>query len=337
MQNNTIMLFLYTVEEYKKFFDNPNHHNITDSYDNISYFEINIKLMLLRKYGCETDNVHIKKVINAMLTKYPKHKGKLEKLLNEYNKIEEQNIEFILSDGTKLSLYNTIEDTMYGLYLHADYDRIKRLMTTDENLRFPCVRTYVEELEIIVFKLYDFIKECGETIKIEKNEEKAQIIYLGASSHNKQEIKKSSYWSNLYGRDGTDEDLEKILNEMTDEDSEVLNIALKFLDELEQDDNEIALDNLIYPATKKDWKNYSTAKIYYRSINHVGLSPRVRYNKTHTMAYVKIFPNVEDFFIIETPHITNKVREICLVKDDSVSNWKVFSIGDHIDNYILNN
>lgn len=36
---------------------------------------------------------------------------------------------------------------MYGLYLHADEERINRLKKTDEGLRFVCVRKYVEELE----------------------------------------------------------------------------------------------------------------------------------------------------------------------------------------------
>ena len=51
-----------------------------------------------------------------MIEKYPENKKELDILLNEYNKIEEQQLEYILTDGTKLNLYQTIEDVMYGMY-----------------------------------------------------------------------------------------------------------------------------------------------------------------------------------------------------------------------------
>ena len=36
-------------------------------------------------------------------------------LSNEFDQIENQQIEHLLADGTKLNLYTTIEDTVYGL------------------------------------------------------------------------------------------------------------------------------------------------------------------------------------------------------------------------------
>ena len=80
----------------------------------------------------------------------------------------------------------------------------------DESLRFICVRKYVGELEKVVLKLYDILKKYGENN--EKTETKrATTIYLGDTSKNKQEINKSPYWSNLYGKDGDVTEIDEII------------------------------------------------------------------------------------------------------------------------------
>ncbi|MBP3463071.1 MAG: hypothetical protein J6K45_01115 [Clostridia bacterium] len=83
--------------------------------------------MLLRKYGNRTDKVYIGKIIEKSMLKYADRKNDFEKILKEYDEIEKSQLELILSDGTKLNLYNTIEDVMYGLYLHADEERINSM------------------------------------------------------------------------------------------------------------------------------------------------------------------------------------------------------------------
>ena len=57
------------------------------------------------------------------------------------------------------------------------------------------------------------------------------------------------------------------------------------------------LDKLIFPSTKKDWKDYSEAGEFFLGIKNPGISSKVRYNEQHTMAYVRIHPNVEDAFV----------------------------------------
>ena len=51
MEYNNLKLFVYTVNEYKRFASQLNRCEITDSYNDQTYIEINTKLMLLRKYG----------------------------------------------------------------------------------------------------------------------------------------------------------------------------------------------------------------------------------------------------------------------------------------------
>lgn len=337
MKTNNLKLFTYTVDEYKRFSYQQSKHELIDGYNEEEYIQVNIKLMLLRKYGTKNQNVYVCNIIQEAIEEYPEKKDKLEILLNEYNKIEAQQLEYVLQDGTKLNLYQTIEDVMYGMYLHADENRINRLNETDENLRFICVRKYVEELEKIILKLDQYLNEYIMIKKEKKENKKQSIVYLGNSKENQQKIKKSPYWSNLYGHDGNDKELEEIIEySYGKEEFEIISKCLLFLQEIKKDNRCISLiDNLIFPSTKKDWGDYSEVKYYYKTIKNPGISSKVRYNENHTMAYVRIFPKVDECFIIDTPHIINNIYEISLAKDNEGKEWKIYSFGGHLEKYIV--
>lgn len=325
---------MFTMKEYKRFYRQLPKSKITDSYDDITYVEINTKLMLLRKYGCNKENVYIKDIIEIALEKYPDEESKLKELLEDYLRIEKQQLEYILADGTKLNIYETIEDVMYGMYLHADENRIKRLMITEEILRFACVRKYVEQLEEIVFGVYEILKKSMENIKGSQEREKATVIFLGNNKTNKQEINKSPYWSNLYGKDGTLEDITDLIKDMNYEDATVINVCYTFIEELKKEKiSTDILNNLIHSATINDWGDYSEAKAFYNSIEKPGLSLIVRYNEDYTMAYVRILSNVDNIFFIHDAHVISESYEISLVQEEG--KWKIYSMGGHLDSYIL--
>ena len=334
LKEDNLQLFMFTMKEYKRFYRQLPKSKITDYYDDITYVEINTKLMLLRKYGCNKENVYIKDIIDIALEKYPDKESKLKELLEDYLRIEKQQLEYILADGTKLNIYETIEDVMYGMYLHADENRINRLMITEEILRFACVRKYVEQLEEIVFGVYEILKNSMENIKASQEREKATVILLGNNKTNKQEINKSPYWSNLYGKDGILEDLTDLIKDMNYEDAIIINICYTFIEELKKEKiSTDILNDLIHSATKNDWGDYSEAKAFYNSIEKPGLSLIVRYNEDYTMAYVRILSNVDNIFIIHDAHVISELYEISLVKEEG--KWKIYSMGGHLDSYIL--
>lgn len=328
---NNLELFMFTLKEYKRFSARIASKSLLSEYDEKDYTDVNVKLMLLRKYGNKKENVYIGTIIEDAIQKYNEKSKELNSILLEHNNLEEQQVELILSDGTKRNLYEVIEDVMYGVYLHADNDRIQRLKKSDENLRFACVRKYVEDFEEILFKLYDCLSDC-ELIENENTKEKASIIYLGNSDENTQEIKKSPYWSNLYGHDGTDDDVKNLLEQYNFEDYEIQLKCLIFLEELKKDEKSFdILDSLILPSTKDGWGDYTDAASFYKSIINPGISTKIRYNENHSKAYVRIFQQVEEVFVIDSPHILNNLYEICLVKENEKSEWKIFSLGGHVD------
>ena len=122
LKEDNLQLFMFTIKEYKRFYRQLSKSKITDSYDDITYVEINTKLMLLRKYGCNKENVYIKDIIDISIEKYPDKESQLKELLEDYLRIEKQQLEYILADGTKLNIYEAIEDVMYGVILSARID-----------------------------------------------------------------------------------------------------------------------------------------------------------------------------------------------------------------------
>lgn len=330
---DNIYLFMYTMLEYKRFLFTLGEHSLTDDYDEVAYAEVNIKLMLLRKYGNNRENVFIENVIKSSLEVFTEHETELNDILNRYKEISNLRMEQILPDGTKLSLYETIEDVMYGLYLHADKYRIQRLRKTDEKLRFVCVRKYVEDLETVVLMLYEHLFESGIGME-EVTKEHAATIYLGGDDRDEQKIVNSPYWSNFYGHDVDDEELTKIMSELQLEEIEIQFRGRLFLSELKKEriSNEV-MEKLIFPGTKKDWGNYSEARKFYLTIPDPGISTKVRFNDEHTMAYIRIHPNVTGAFVIQTPHILTDIYEIAFVKRNKHEDWRIYSLGGHLDSY----
>ena len=300
LTNSKFYLFLYTMKEYQRFSGELCSHELTADYDAESYVQINTKLILLRKYGSKGEPVFIEEILDEMKKTYPHKSEEASKILNEYHEIINMQIEQILADGTKLNLYQTIEDVMYGLYLHADANRIQRLVQTDEQLRFTCIRKYVEDFEKVLFKIIKCLRECGMDVE-EIHKEHASIIAFGNQSES-QNVVNSPFWSNMYGHDADDEELKQIYGQLVPEDIEILIRCNIFLEELKKDVISVdLLDKLIFPSTKKDWKDYSEAREFFLGIKNPGISSKVRYNEQHTMAYVRIHPNVEDAFVIIRP------------------------------------
>ena len=332
--NSKLYLFLYTMREYKRFSNGLSNHELTDDYDEEAYVQINTKLILLRKYGSKGQPVFVEEILEEIKKIYPQKSDDVDNILIEYHSIINMQIEQILTDGTKLNLYQAIEDVIYGLYLHADANRIQRLLQTDESLRFVCIRKYVEDFENVLYKMVECLEECGVDVE-EIQKEHASIIAVGNQNEN-QSVRNSPFWSNIYGHDADDEELAQICTQLEIEDIEIILRCNIFLEALKKEIVPMdILDKLIFPSTKKDWGDYSEAREFYLSIKNPGISSKVRYNEQHTMAYVRIYPQVDNPFVVSTPHVIKDIYEIALVKDCGMSEWKIYSFGGHLDSYII--
>jgi hypothetical protein len=331
-------LFLTTAKEYKRFTEQlplKKGGHLGEQSDEATYVAIQIRLMLLRKYINKKDSVYLENIIDEAKDKFSQKIYYLDAIKKQFIQINELPFEHVLSDGTKLDLYQSIEDAIYGLYLHADQDRILRISHTKESLRLFYTKMYVEKVEAVVFKLYYFLEKNNISDIIKIKHFKAPIIHLENPGTLVQGIKSSPYWSNMYGRDATDEDVESCHNHCTEEELEILLQAHRFLSELKKENFSLnTLKNIVFESTLKEWGNFSEAISLFENFPSPGVSQTVRFNEEKNVAYVKVFSHTDNAFIVSTPHIIPGCYYVTLIKDKMVNKWKVFAFGGLIDPFL---
>ena len=147
--------FEYTVQEYIRFYDFYKNQEVSEENTEAFYVMLQTKLMILRKYDYNREDVYLSNVFDAIDKMYPEVGENINILREKFEKLNNYYMEVILSDGTSLNLYKAIEDVMYGLYLHADPDKIERLLKTNKNVYLMAVKEYITVLEGIVVDTYN--------------------------------------------------------------------------------------------------------------------------------------------------------------------------------------
>lgn len=326
--------FLFTAKEYnrfKQYFAQTEKHDLLDTYTEGNYIAIQTKLMLLRKYSYIRERVYLPNVLETARELFADIEKELSTIKESYDNIEKNHLETILSDGVKLPLYELQECVVYGVYLHADSDKIQKMLKSNEMLFFSMTRKYVEDLELVLFQIYDLLNKRISEQHMPYPAERAPVTFVGDRELCAQEIKGSPFWSNLYGKDATDEDLFQTISQNSREDMKILSICLNFFNELEKEDYSIkCLEKYIFPPSRRDWGDFSELKtIWNNRMKNYGWSSKVRYNDKHNEAYVHLYPNVKEAFIFNQPHVVTGLSIITLVNKSKKYDWRIFSIMDN--------
>ncbi len=342
MNSQSLKNFIFTVSEYKRFadyFKTDSGHHLLDDYSSEDYIAIQTKLLLLRKYGSkgQKNTVFLRNVLECAKEEFKEKSREFELLIDKFERVQKNEIETILSDGKSSNLYETIENVMYGLYLHADTKRIEDLLKIDRNLLFVATRKYVEELEEVVLESYDLLFDLVDYKYEQQEYKKAPILAINdkqqdvSAGHN---IKGSPFWSNLYGKDASQEDFNTIIGTNSLEDNLILIKGIVFLEEGIKDDyNKGFLAKMVFPYTTKDWGDFSSLNSFLKELGPLGCSSRVRYNDRHDMAYMNIYQNVDGAFVIDTPQIFYGNAKVLTFVKDKKGDWKVYCFGDKLDDY----
>jgi len=281
----SLELFVTTVLEYRRFADQlplEQQNPLGMAYADATYVAVQTRLMLLRKYTSKGRNnpVYIENVLAETKNSYPNIIEQIDNIKDEFDMLYLQAFEQILSDGTKLDLYETMEDIMYGLLLHADQNRIHQLSFSNRYMRFHYTRMYVENVEAVMMKLYELLINAGVTHIDEKNHAKAPIIHLANNDALQQDIRQSPYWSNMYGHDVADEDVRKVYRELTLEECQIFLYTIRFFDELKNDVVSIAkMREIVYEPKIDEWGDFSEAKLFYSQIPAMGINSKVRFSE----------------------------------------------------------
>ena len=330
-------LFITTMIEYIRFanylpLSNGDENLLDSSFDENTYIAVHVRLILLRKYTSKRDTMFFEELINESKKVFPQDSNALDNMKLRFQMINGQALEQILTDGTKLNLYESIEDVMYGLFLHADANRIARLSKSNIILRLYCTQKYVIAIEAIILELYSFLRERNVLEISETDHIRASIISVDANALSLQQVHNSPYWRNLYGHDMTADEIKAAFEDMSPEKKEVYFLAHSFLEELEKDEYSIeSLRTMVYKSTQDDWGDFSAAATFVRKIQNRGTSTSVDFNEGKYAAYVKVLPHVDSGFVTNTPQVVADVKYITFYKGISDVNWKIFAFGAPVD------
>lgn len=330
-----LKIFMTTVKEYKRFINElPIDHEIAinDVLTDKAYVFENVRLMLLRKYiqsSHSGGDVYIPNVIAQAKVDFPEDETLLDDLLKDYTVSCEQTLRHILSIGTERTLIDTINDIIYGLFLHGDSDKVLRLSKDDENIRNYCIVLFVKEVERVLLNLFNYLEKQGvETIE-QENYTSAPVISFDADD-NANNITGSPYWKNLKGIDidesNAEEYYSQFFNDNDSNDIDVWITAYAFFQALANEGTSLSdLKQLVCSSTLNSWGDFSDARNAWSKINSPGISSKVRYNEDKSEAYVHVFPNVIEGFAIESKYLVPNIYILTLRKDTIINQWKVFS------------
>jgi hypothetical protein len=329
-------LFVTTVKEYKRFAKQLplKSNDCMDSFEESIYIAAQVRLMLLRKYISIGDAVYFEKLINEAEKIFSQEVAYLHEMKDRFLQIDQQSFKHILSDGTTLNLRESIDDVVYGLYLHADKNRIDRLSHTYKEFRDYFTKQYVSEIENIIFELYDFLIDKNILDIREEEHLVAPIIMLGNPNESSQDIKKSPYWKNLYGHDATDEETSLIISKLSADERDILIQALRFWEELMKENYSIEkLRGMVFEPIWEQWDDFSEVASCLKKIPNCGISCTVRFNDERYAAYVRILPHIDSEFIVNVPQQISNILHITFFKNpiDKKASWKIFALGDRTD------
>jgi hypothetical protein len=200
-------LFQTTVGDYKRFaqqlpinYSKALWRNFFDS----TYVAAQTRLMLLRKYTRNgRGNLYLTDIVSEAISSFPEHSDYLSEFLVRFQQSCDQSLSHVLADGTARTLDESIDDTIYGLHLHADEEKIHRIAQDDEMIRLYCVVTFVQGIEALVIEFSDFLEANGVRCIEKVHHFRAPVIHLESKDSEARNVIGSPYWSNLIGSDMT--------------------------------------------------------------------------------------------------------------------------------------
>lgn len=342
----SLAVFVTSMETYLRFADYlpVNEHlaelssgkrrisETTSELDDSDYFGIMVRLMLQRKYFQRSDDPKkpnpqfVRNLIEVASRCLPMDDDPWGRVLKRLDELGEQSIQVSLPDGTDRDGYfRNAQDVAYGALLHADADKIKRIIQVPETMQTAYVGEYVMLREGILRELLSSLCMAGvEPLRAHEGEREASVHWGPSGGPDERAISGSPRWAGLTGRDITDDEAAKTLEGKDVDTLSALLACTQFLSELREDDLDVAtLGAMVAPWTRNDWGDFSEAARRVTAINHLGISNDVQFRDDRGEATIKLVPDVEAAFLIDGPQMIC-AGEMCLA--NTSLGWKVMRV-----------
>lgn len=285
---------------------------------------IDARLMLQRKFFAYGQNVNLKALLQAAIEAVVVNQNQASSLIERLTDLNEMPINLSLPDGTSLnSSYDIAEKIIYGLYLHADIDKMKQVLSLSPQLKLLATAPFVIAREDLLYCTFDFLVSEGYSPMSADIQIKAGALCWGDPLDEKKEIRSSSYWLNFFGHDTDEEEIASIAGRNSLDDNIVILRASRFFQTLCAEGLDIELlHELVWEDYWTDWGDFREAQEAALSAAHPGLSSKVLHEGGDDYAQVKILPNVGGVWVTNTPQLVQSDTYLILfTKRNGV--WKV--------------
>lgn len=287
---------------------------------------ISVRMMLQRKYFSNSERVQLKKLFDIAETD-PRFSAKaIGDLRKRLKQPLARDIELLLQDGNDVQgHFSNIEDIVYGSLLHADYDRAMRLQAIPNNVRMHALAPFVFSREQIIFKFRDLCISAEVPTLARIDGDKAAVLNLDTSRGEAKEVSGSPYWSNIAGHDADVDELVCIAEKLSDDNAAAFLIAKVFVGLLMEDPLDVEkLDDVVWQGSWLYRDGFKHAAGLIRSIPDIGASSHIAHEGGPNNAQVKLFPNVPNAWITNTPQLLTNAYQLHLEK--RCGEWKVIAI-----------
>lgn len=285
-----------------------------------------VRMMLQRKYFSNSERVQLKKLFDIAETD-PRFSAKaIGDLRKRLKQPLGRDIELLLQDGNDVQgHFSNIEDIVYGSLLHADYDRAMRLQAIPNHARLHALAPFVISREQIIFKFRELCISAEVATLAKIDGDKAAVLNLDTSRGEAKEVSGSPYWSNIAGHDADVDELVCIAEKLSDDDAAAFLIAKVFVGLLMEDPLDVEkLDDVVWQDSWLNRDGFKHAAGLIRSIPEIGASSHIAHEGGPNNAQVKLFPNVPNAWITNTPQLLTNVYQLHLEKRHG--EWKVIAI-----------
>lgn len=285
-----------------------------------------VRMMLQRKYFSNSERLQLKKLFDIAETDSRFNTKAVGDLRKRLKQPLGRDIELMLQDGNDVQgHFSNIEDIVYGSLLHADYDRAMRLQAIPNNVRMHALVPFVFSREQIIFKFRDLCISAEVPTLARIDGDKAAVLNLDTSRGEAKEVSGSPYWSNIAGHDADVDELVCIAEKLSDDDAAAFLIAKVFVGLLMEDPLDVEkLDDVVWQDSWLYRDGFKHAAGLIRSIPEIGASSHIAHEGGPNNAQVKLFPNVPNAWITNTPQLLTNVYQLHLEKRHG--EWKVCGI-----------
>lgn len=321
-----VSLFHISVKEYRAVVD-----ALEKTTEKNKLIKLKIQIMMLRKYITNGENVHVKSFIPKIKKVLPHKASEISQYYSNFESTINKTMIHVNAVGEEQDVRDVFNDVTYGYFLHADFERVERLGRTNQMFLWGMIEQFNSGVEEIIYQLDELIIKEIPTIDTTNTVLDSEPVIRYADVPESKKNNLQGVWKNLVADKISDDAIEEIIEDMTEDDLLCFDKSSKFMMELggKTVPSIDRMRSIVLEENIEDWGDFKSVHEVVSSLKDCGLSSRVSYSEDNQIAWMKVLREVGDGFVISDPQqIRAQIITLCR---NYRGEWRVFAFGGKAD------